>query len=36
MQKYRQKALALLPENIDENVKNALIAYMDAVINRKK
>jgi len=36
MQKYRQKALALLPENIDENVKNAVIAYMDAVINRKK
>ena len=36
MQKYRQKALALLPENIDENVKNAVITYMDVVINRKK
>jgi octaprenyl-diphosphate synthase len=36
MQNYRQKALALLPENIDENVKNAVIAYVDAVINRKK
>lgn len=36
MQKYRQKALGLLPENIDEEIRNAIIAYMDAVINRKK
>lgn len=36
MQVYRQKALDLLPEGIDEEVRNALIAYMDAVINRKK
>lgn len=36
MQAYRQKALDLLPENIDENVRKAIIAYIDAVINRKK
>lgn len=36
MQDYRQKAIDLLPENIDQNVRNAVIAYMDAVINRKK
>lgn len=36
MQKYRQKALDLLPASIDENVRKAIIAYMDAVINRKK
>lgn len=36
MLKHRQKALDLLPENIDEEIKNAVIAYMDAVINRKK
>lgn len=36
MQRYRQKALDLLPENIDEEIRNAIIAYMDAVINRKK
>lgn len=36
MQKYRQKALDLLPEKIAEEIKNAIIAYLDAVINRKK
>ena len=36
MQDYRQKAIDLLPEDIDKNVRNAIIAYMDAVINRKK
>lgn len=36
MQKYRQKALDLLPEKIAEEIRNAIIAYMDAVINRKK
>lgn len=36
MQDYRCKALALLPENIDESVRKAITAYVDAVINRKK
>ena len=36
MQAYRQKALALLPEAIDESIRTAIIAYIDAVINRKK
>ena len=36
MQHYRQKAINLLPEGIDEMVRTAIIAYMDAVINRKK
>ena len=36
MQDYRQKALDLLPEGIDENVRKAIIAYMDTVINRNK
>lgn len=36
MQKYRQKALDLLPEKIAEEIRNAIIAYLDAVINRKK
>ena len=36
MQEYRRKALNLLPENIDETVRKAIIAYMDAVILRKK
>ena len=36
MQQYRQKAIDLLPEGIDEMVRTAIIAYMDAVINRKK
>ena len=36
MQEYRKKALDLLPEDMDENVRNAIVAYMDAVINRKK
>lgn len=36
MQEYRQKALDLLPEGISEEIRNALTAYIDAVINRKK
>ena len=36
MQQYRQKAIDLLPEGIDEMVRTAIIGYMDAVINRKK
>lgn len=36
MQKYRQKVLDLLPEGISEEIRNALIAYIDVVINRKK
>ena len=36
MQEYRKKALDLLPEGIDGDVRNAIVAYMDAVINRKK
>ena len=36
MQDYRQKALDLLPEGIDEDVRKAIIAYIDAVINRTK
>ena len=36
MQEYRQKAIDLLPANIDEDIRSAIIAYMDAVINRSK
>ena len=36
MQQYRQKAIELLPEEIDEDIRKAIIAYMDVVINRKK
>jgi octaprenyl-diphosphate synthase len=36
MQEYRQKAIDLLPAGIDEDVRSAIIAYMDAVINRSK
>ena len=36
MHQYRQKAIDLLPSGIDEAVRTAVIAYMDAVINRKK
>ena len=36
MQQYRQKAIDLLPEDIDEEVRTALIAYMDMVITRAK
>ena len=36
MQEYRKKAIDLLPASIDENIRNAIIAYMDAVINRSK
>ena len=36
MQEYRQKAINLLPEDIDEDIRKAIIAYMDVVINRKK
>ena len=36
MGQYRQKAIDLLPETIDEDIRKAIIAYMDVVINRKK
>lgn len=36
MQEYRRKALGLLPESIDENIRKAIVAYIDMVINRKK
>ena len=36
MQDFRQKAFDLLPQNNDESIRKAIIAYMDAVINRKK
>ena len=36
MQEYRKKAIELLPEGIDEDIRKAIIAYMDVVINRKK
>ena len=36
MQEYRRKALDLLPEGIDENIRKAIVAYIDVVINRKK
>ena len=36
MQQYRQKVIDLLPEGIDEDIRAALIAYIDVVINRKK
>ena len=36
MQNYRNKALALLPEGIGEEMRQAITAYMDAVISRKK
>lgn len=36
MQEYRQKAINLLPEDIDEDIRKAIIAYMDVVINRQK
>ena len=36
MREYRQKAIDLLPEGIDEDIRKAIIAYIDVVINRKK
>ena len=36
MQDYRKKALDLLPQEIDDNIRQAIIAYIDIVINRKK
>ena len=36
MQSYRQKAIDLLPTGIDNMVREALIAYIDAVIKRTK
>ena len=36
MLQYRQKVIELLPENADEEVRNAIIAYIDMVINRSK
>lgn len=36
MQDFRQKVFDLLPQNNDESIRKAIIAYMDAVINRKK
>lgn len=36
MEYYRQKALDLLPDNISEEIFNALVSYIDFVIARKK
>ena len=36
MQQYRQKAIDLLPDGIDESIRQSVIAYMDVVINRTK
>lgn len=36
MQQYRQKAINLLPSDIDEDIRKSIITYMDVVINRKK
>lgn len=36
MLQYRQKVIDLLPKNIDEELYNALIAYIDIVIHREK
>ena len=36
MLQYRQKVIDLLPEGVDEEIRAALIAYIDVVINRKK
>lgn len=36
MRQYRQKAIDLLPEGIDEGIRQSVIAYMDVVINRTK
>lgn len=36
MLQYRQKVVDLLPENISEELYNALIAYVDMVIHREK
>lgn len=36
MNDYRQKAVDLLPESIDRDIRAALIAYLDYVIFRKK
>lgn len=36
MQQYRQKAIDLLPEGIDEGIRQSITAYMDVVINRTK
>ena len=36
MQQYRQKAIDLLPEGINDDIRKSIIAYMDVVINRKK
>ena len=36
MQYYRQKAIDLLPTDINDTIREALIAYIDVVINRTK
>ena len=36
MQQYRQKAIDLLPEGIDKDIRQSITAYMDVVINRTK
>lgn len=36
MQDYRAKVIDLLPKSINEEVRRAITAYMDAVINRQK
>lgn len=35
MQQYRQKAINLLPEGIDNDIREAILAYMQMVIDRK-
>ena len=36
MQNYRQKAIDLLPTDINDTIREALIAYIDVAINRTK
>lgn len=36
MRDYRDKALALLPEQMDESLRMALTAYVDYVVDRTK
>ena len=36
MHDYRNKALALLPEQMDDSLRMALTAYVDYVVERKK
>ena len=36
MHDYRDKALALLPQQMDESLRTALTAYVDYVVDRTK